>query len=67
MKQSFRVILLLSATIAATYAVPIKQKLAELKSTQAVPALPECPCVFDELPGLGAGLATGFEQRAEAQ
>ena len=28
--------------------------------------LPECPCVFSDLPGLGNGVSQGFEQRAEA-
>ena len=28
--------------------------------------LPECPCNFTELPGLGAGVNTGFSQEALA-
>jgi hypothetical protein len=35
--------------------------LAELPAVE----LPECPCNFQPLPGLGAGLNGGFENRAE--
>lgn len=36
--------------------------LGELPIT--LPSLPECPCEFAELPGLGAGVNTGYSAEA---